>query len=108
MARPRKLPPNVIRFQPTEERALKRAAPFSEKPHYCYRDTPPIKDWLIFEYCYYSNMKNLFYAGGNYSREGKMQFHDDDLNAQLAAGHIKLLSWRLESEWHGGARKLRR
>jgi hypothetical protein len=107
MGRPRKLPPNVVRFRPDEIRALKRATPFTEKPRYFYRDTPPLRDWLIFEYCYYSDMKNLFYAGGNYSREGKMRFHCDHLNACLDAGDIKVLSWRLESEWHGSARKLK-
>lgn len=107
MGRPRKLPSNVVRLQIDESRSLKRAEPFKQRPRYLYRDTPPIGEWLIFEYCYYSDMKNIFYAGGNYSQEGKLQFHDDVLNARLAAHEIKVLSWRLESEWHTGAQKLK-
>jgi hypothetical protein len=99
MGRPRKLPPNVVRFRPTEERALKRAEPLKGKPRYFYRDTPPNKDWLIFEFTYHNEWYGeLWYANGQII-DGQPLFQHKAIQEEYLAGNIKLLSWRLESEW---------
>jgi hypothetical protein len=107
MGRPRKLPANVIRFPKDAAKRLTRAEPFKFRPGYFYQTIPMDGEWLIFSYCYRSHMQDIFYAGGSY-KNGNPKFHYESLQNKLLAGEIKLLSWRLESEWHTGERRERK
>lgn len=100
MARPKKHPSNVVAFKPDEAKTLKRAEPFQRRASYFYRQTPPRSQFLIFEYSYYTDPHDLWYANGIIQKDGKPLFQHPEIQKDLIGGKIKLLSWRLESEWH--------